>query len=221
MSRIQERKKQRREYLKKKGTAYTKIGLATVLVVPIPLALCILFAFFIKILDLPSPAPDIDPLKFTVVTSLLGLFTFACWRLVMFTRKTHQETKQLPYVPPVTPATLPTEEILVRGVEEPTGQQSEFLLRGAQGSAETPAGELLRSTDAPRPKIRIKTCSEARTTPRRPTGRTYCGAARNRRRQLSGRLDDDKRHEADLQPAETSHDRSLQTGSDRTVRRFQ
>jgi hypothetical protein len=50
------------------------------------------------------------------------------------------------YVPPVMPETLPTDEILVRGSEEPPVAHSEVLLRAATG-AETPKEELLRVTE--------------------------------------------------------------------------
>jgi hypothetical protein len=61
-------------------------------------------------------------------------------------RKARQEAKQLPYVPPVTANTLPAEEVLVRGSEEPTQEQGKVLLRGADGSAGTGEQELLRSS---------------------------------------------------------------------------
>jgi hypothetical protein len=57
--------------------------------------------------------------------------------------KKDELVKSLTYVPPVTAETLPAEEILVRGSEEPPGVQSEVLLRGALGH-ETPQEELLR-----------------------------------------------------------------------------
>jgi hypothetical protein len=49
----------------------------------------------------------------------------------------------VPYVPPVTAATLPADEILVRGAEAPPVAQSNVLLRAAHG-LETPNEELLR-----------------------------------------------------------------------------
>ncbi len=52
--------------------------------------------------------------------------------------------KSNPYVPPVTPDTLPADEILVRGSEEPPVAQSEVLLRAAHRGKETPKEEWLR-----------------------------------------------------------------------------
>jgi hypothetical protein len=54
-----------------------------------------------------------------------------------------RELHAIPYVPPVTPDTLPADEILVRGSEEPVAVQSEVLLRSAQGQ-DTPKEELLK-----------------------------------------------------------------------------
>lgn len=79
MSRIQERKQQRREYLTQKGKAYIKGALV--------------------------------------------------------------------YIPPVTPDTLPSEEVLVRGSEQPYQAQSEMLVRPATQEQESPAGQLLRVSE--------------------------------------------------------------------------
>jgi hypothetical protein len=49
------------------------------------------------------------------------------------------------YVPPVTPSTLPAEEILVRGAQEPSAP-NEILLRATVKADETKADELLRSS---------------------------------------------------------------------------
>jgi hypothetical protein len=54
------------------------------------------------------------------------------------------EAKSLPYIPPVTPDTLPPDEILVRGSEEPPVAQSEVLLRAAKATQEAAKEELLR-----------------------------------------------------------------------------
>ena len=55
--------------------------------------------------------------------------------------------QQVPYVPPVTPNTLPANEILVRGAEEPPVARSKMLLRAAQGGHETATEELLWVVD--------------------------------------------------------------------------
>jgi hypothetical protein len=56
------------------------------------------------------------------------------------------EAATLPYIPPVTPDTLPAEEMLVRGSEEPQAG-SETLVRPSTATRETPAEQLLRSTN--------------------------------------------------------------------------
>lgn len=53
---------------------------------------------------------------------------------------------KIPVVPPVNIATLPAEEVLVRGSEAPSFAQSEVLLRATQ-AAETPQEELLRAAE--------------------------------------------------------------------------
>ena len=53
--------------------------------------------------------------------------------------------KRVSYIPPVTPDTLPADEILVRGSAVPRVTQSEVLLRAAKES-ETPKEDLLRLT---------------------------------------------------------------------------
>ncbi len=62
---------------------------------------------------------------------------------VRATRKVVQKTREH-YIPPVTADTLPADEILVRGSEEPPVVQSEVLLRAAQKGEETAKEELLR-----------------------------------------------------------------------------
>ncbi len=61
-------------------------------------------------------------------------------------RRDFRAAKQIPYVPPVTPDTLPADEILVRGSKEPPIAQSAVLLRAAK-EQETPKKELLRISE--------------------------------------------------------------------------
>ena len=57
-----------------------------------------------------------------------------------------RKVSQIPYVPPVTASTLPAEEVLVRGAEEPKQEQSKVLLRGIDNSTGTGKQELLRGS---------------------------------------------------------------------------
>ena len=58
--------------------------------------------------------------------------------------KVRQTIKTLPYVPPFDTASLPIEEVLVRGADAPPLKQSEALLRPA-GEQVTEPQELLRA----------------------------------------------------------------------------
>jgi hypothetical protein len=56
------------------------------------------------------------------------------------------QEEAIPYVQPVTINTLPAEEVLVRGSEEPIQEQSTSLLRAAGERDEFPVEELLRAS---------------------------------------------------------------------------
>jgi len=78
---------------------------------------------------------------------MLIAFVGGLWAIREFYRSlrhAYREASQLPYVPPVTADTLPVEEVLVRGSEEPAQEQSQVLLRGTDGSAGAGEQELLR-----------------------------------------------------------------------------
>jgi hypothetical protein len=55
------------------------------------------------------------------------------------------ESNAMSYVPPVTPETLPAEEVLVRGSQEPTEVLSRMLLKAAGENAHVPKEQLLRA----------------------------------------------------------------------------
>jgi hypothetical protein len=57
------------------------------------------------------------------------------------------QTARIPYVPPVTPNTLPADEILVRSSTLSEVPQSEILLRATHATQETPPEELLRVSE--------------------------------------------------------------------------
>ena len=129
MSSIQERKKQRWEYLNQKGGAYATLGLIT-----FATGFCALMTLTFVLTVAIFPPGIVVGLCFGVVTL----------RLTVLVRQAHRTVKQLPYVPPVTADTLPAEEVLVRGSQEPTLEQGKVLLRGIQSSPGAGETELLR-----------------------------------------------------------------------------
>ena len=139
MSITQERIKNRREYLKQKGTAYTKIGLAGLLIVP-----CLYFAvFFLSVLYYPG---RYYWQAFSLSALLVFIFGGGCYWLIYRAYRIHKSTSQFPYVPPISNDTLPIEEVLVRGSEEPVQVQSNVLLRGTVSIMNTKEQELLRGS---------------------------------------------------------------------------
>jgi len=72
------------------------------------------------------------------------LFTFFAWMGYAIVKQ-GKVLAQTPYVPPFKADSLPAEEVLVRGSEQPPAVLSEVLLRAAT-DIETPNRELLRVT---------------------------------------------------------------------------
>jgi len=141
MSSTQERIKKRREYLMKKGWAFTGIGMNALLFVVLTLT-SLLLLFLMIYFHLYSFS-----YIFLTIIGVLS-FGFISWSCVRSILADHKTAKQLPYVPPVTVDTLPAEEVLVRGVEEPAQEQRKVLLRGTESSAGTGEQALLRSSQA-------------------------------------------------------------------------
>ena len=151
MSTIPDRVKLRRNYLRKKGTAYTLQGIGFLIAVPALTStfffgFCILWAATHSLFGWgmdAHPEDDTDMLKVCgVVTLVSGLIAVGGVGL----QRRGVITRRMPYVPPVTASTLPAEETLVRASEEPTVAQSEILLRAAHAEQETPQQELLRGS---------------------------------------------------------------------------
>lgn len=141
MSQIRERVKQRREYLRKKGIAYSLMTFVALFMVPCFVVALTLWGIAIYCLI----ARPHGYFFFTFMATFGALcISWLSWLLTLAVYDIHQEARQLPYVPRVTSDTLPNEEVLVRGAEEPASPQSEVLLRGAQGSGEMAEQELLR-----------------------------------------------------------------------------
>ncbi|HZT44293.1 MAG TPA: hypothetical protein VFA07_19160 [Chthonomonadaceae bacterium] len=149
MGNTQERIKKRRQYLTKKGAAYTKLGFATLLAVPFAVLsfLALLAALYVFALSFDARA---ELAAGGILLSLIVGFVSVCLGVAAFycayaARRAHREARQLPYAPPVSTGALPNAEVLLRGSEEPAQEQSKVLLRGANstGAAEQ---ELLRSS---------------------------------------------------------------------------
>ena len=130
MSSTQERIKKRREYLKRKGGAYAKISWSAFLT-------GLLTVMLVVVIRTTGPAR---------IALTVFYWSYLLVVLIHSAHKTHQAVKKLPYVPPVTADTLPAEEVLVRGSEEPVQKQSKVLLRGTQSGLESAEQELLRSS---------------------------------------------------------------------------
>lgn len=139
MNRIANWKKQRREYLWKRGARITGANIAALLIVPAfgVAAVCILIALWMQSMEfMPFPA-----LLLCGVSAASGLFI----KLAMFLGYHWLDAAaKLPYIPPVTPDALPSNEILVRSASEPFAP-AEMLMRPAAASNEKGVGQLLRS----------------------------------------------------------------------------
>lgn len=139
MANTHERIKKRREYVKRKVVAYTLMTLS--ILVAIPCALLAVVLFLLAIVGI------LDGIFWEgIFWPALKLGDLAL-RFSESAQKAHGEARQLPYVPPVTPDSLPAEEVLLRGSQEPLQEQGKTLLRAADGSsADTPEQELLRAS---------------------------------------------------------------------------
>jgi hypothetical protein len=140
--RVPDRQKQRREYLRKKASLYQSTGLKMLTTV-----FCIApLLWATKYLWI---RPDFDSALWWLSVFIDGgiVAAMTIWNINSVRKAIYQDrcaAALLAYVPPVTPNTLPAEEVLVRGAQEPTQEQSAMLLRAAEESADTPS-ELLRA----------------------------------------------------------------------------
>src|SRR5689334_12444074 len=103
MARIPDRKKMRREYLKRKGKAYTKVAAKGLFVIPAALVSLGIIAAQWWGISQGYPFLPISILLFM----LSAMITQRLWRAMQQAR---QDAAHLPYVPPVTTDTLPAEE---------------------------------------------------------------------------------------------------------------
>jgi hypothetical protein len=134
MKQMPDRKKLRREYLRKRRTTFAPGGFSIVLLITF-----LLFECWLIISLRRSGHLSMGLLVF------VGVALVKCALMAYKTVKmVQQQVSGIPHVPPVTPNTLPADEILVRASEEPPVAQSDVLLRAAQKGQETPKEELLR-----------------------------------------------------------------------------
>jgi hypothetical protein len=139
MNPVPDRKRLRREYLRKKGIGYAHATFYGALAAPCA------FAVMLLLITTWTYLPRARPIGLIVLACLIGLAGLCiCW-LGRSARQARQKARRVPYVPPVTPSTLPTEEILVRGAAEPSAQGA-TLLRAGVKDEETKGEELLRSS---------------------------------------------------------------------------
>ena len=131
MSRAPDRKKLRREYLRKKATGYLMSRMSVAL--PVMAIVAIVTSAIYEEQHITGAVAVIFIAASALMVGLIALKMSG-----------HAElASRAPYVPPVTPSILPAEEILVRSAEQPDAPQ-EALLRPTQAHEETAPTQLLR-----------------------------------------------------------------------------
>lgn len=148
MSRIQDRKKQRSEYLRKKGMAYMMASLAGLLTLLFSMVALLTLGFAVSAFFWPMAFDDgVARVYVYVLCGLLVLcFGWASFLLARSARKAHQAASQLPYVPLITTDSLPSEEVLLRCSGATAQEQSQILLRSTHNTEAADGQELLRSS---------------------------------------------------------------------------
>jgi hypothetical protein len=137
MNQVPDRKRLRREYLRKKRDHYQDLVAAT-----FATAAGIVLTLGFVVFTFALAASHMWGFAFLCSLIACGAAGATIWGACYIAAKTSVLTR-IPYVPPITADTLPADEVLVRGSEEPPIEQSEVLLRAAKG-VETPKEELLR-----------------------------------------------------------------------------
>ena len=148
---VPDRKRLRREYLKMKALGFSQAATARILHRAAngggaAFGAILMSSLLILVLELIMSKPvgswNYPPgmIAFCAVGCIVSLLMY---RFAQALQIRAAKLAQLPYVPPVTPNTLPADEILVRSTSELPTVQSAVLLRMASG-IETPREELLR-----------------------------------------------------------------------------
>lgn len=146
MSATQEKIRKRKEYLRKRTAAYVWASLNAFLVLPCILIAFALFLYNMCYICFLFHTEDMGRIAFVFLLAILA--EGMALLLAHSAHQARQEAGRLRYVPPVTAATLPLEEVLLRRSEEPAQEQRQTLLRSLDSDAETTGQELLRSSQA-------------------------------------------------------------------------
>ena len=146
MGYVQDRIRKRREYLTKKSLAYAWAGLNALLVVPCVCIAFVLFVYTLCTICFLFQTHDIARIVFLLCLALL--FQGMGLTLAGSAGEAHRDARHLRRIPPVTAETLPAEAVLLRSADESIPAQSRLLLRSLESQEETPARELLKSSQA-------------------------------------------------------------------------
>ena len=149
---VPDRKRLRRKYLKMKALGLSQAATARILHRAsvggsVVFGAILISSLLIVVLELslskPIGSTNFPPgmIAFCAVGCIVSIVLY---RFAQALQIRAAKLARLPYVPPVTPNTLPADEILVRSSSELPTVQSAVLLRAAQG-IETPKEELLRA----------------------------------------------------------------------------
>src|SRR5579859_2959565 len=117
MKRVPDRRRQRREYLRKKGQAYTRVTFGLVFLILLSLVLA-----FVAFGTLNTLIIAVCYYRGEIKCVYLGVALIIMSALLVrqsarTLRKGAEEVRSLPYLPPVNASTLPADEVLVRGAE--------------------------------------------------------------------------------------------------------
>jgi hypothetical protein len=135
---VEDQARKRREYLGKVIPAHVSMWIWAVV--------CAMFALLTVIgaftYWIPDEGPEPNILSFCVGMGI-AIYLTSCWFRKW--RSAREKLAAIPFVPPATKqlSTLPAEEILVRGSDQPSATAEE-LLRASQAGTDLEAEELLR-----------------------------------------------------------------------------
>jgi hypothetical protein len=139
MGNLAERKRQRRDYLRKKGTANSVAVVAGLMMfagILLLLPLALLFACGMVVGNIASE------LMCGALIVASGGLSVAGYRVCNW--QWFDDVANLPFVPPVAPDALPVDEVLLRAADQ-SGVCRAVLLRAANVNEGADSGELLRA----------------------------------------------------------------------------
>lgn len=139
MNPVPDRKKLRREYLKRKAKAYANLA-GTILILA-----ATLYTIFDALLKPGHLSHFLSRgMGFAVCMAMVLILSASLARGVRSALSIAKGIQHIPYIPPLDADTLPAQELLVRGAEEPAATR-EALLRATTEAPETKSEQLLRS----------------------------------------------------------------------------